>query len=63
MLDQVPPDLEAAARDAHAVLLAAPDRPMRHETRVTRPDGTEIPVQVTASWVDAIPAGAARRTW
>ena len=55
MLDQIPPDLEAAAREAHAALLAAPDRPMRHETRVTRPDGSEIPVQVTASWVGPTP--------
>ncbi len=57
VLDQIPPDLEAAARDAHAALLAAPDLPMRHETRVTRPDGSEIPVQVTASSVDRSPGG------
>src|SRR5687768_4258838 len=57
VLDLVPPDLAAAARDAHAALLAAPHRRMRHETRVTRPDGGEIPVQVTASWVDASPQG------
>jgi diguanylate cyclase (GGDEF)-like protein/PAS domain S-box-containing protein len=57
VLDQVPPDLEAAAREAHAALLAAPDRPMRHETRVTRPDGTAIPVQVTASWVEPTSQG------
>jgi diguanylate cyclase (GGDEF)-like protein/PAS domain S-box-containing protein len=53
VLDQVPPDLAPSARDAHTELVAAPHRPMRHETRVTRPDGSEIPVQVTASWVDA----------
>jgi diguanylate cyclase (GGDEF)-like protein/PAS domain S-box-containing protein len=52
VLDLVPPDLEAAARDAHAALLAGPEHPMRHETRVTRPDGSEVPVQVTASWVE-----------
>jgi diguanylate cyclase (GGDEF)-like protein/PAS domain S-box-containing protein len=57
VLGQVPPGLAAPAREAHAALLAAPERPMRHETRVTRPDGTEIPVQVTASWVDASPEG------
>ena len=57
VLDLVPPDLEAAARDAHAALLEAPDRPMRHETRVTLPDGSEIPVQVTASWVGSSPQG------
>jgi diguanylate cyclase (GGDEF)-like protein/PAS domain S-box-containing protein len=57
VLDLVPPDLEAAARDAHAALLAEHGRPMRHETRVTRPDGDEVPVQVTASWVDGSPEG------
>jgi diguanylate cyclase (GGDEF)-like protein/PAS domain S-box-containing protein len=57
VLDQVPPDLEAAARDAHADLLAAPDRPMRHETRLVRSDGDELPVQVTASWADRSPDG------
>ena len=57
VLDLVPPDLEASARDAHAALLAAPGHPMRHETRLTRPDGSEIPVQVTASWVDQAPDG------
>jgi diguanylate cyclase (GGDEF)-like protein/PAS domain S-box-containing protein len=57
VLDQVPPDLEAAARDAHADLLAAPARPMRHETRLVRADGDELPVQMTASWVDRSPEG------
>lgn len=57
VLGLVPPDLEAAARDAHADLLAAPDRPMRHETRVIRPDASEVPVQVTASWVERSPEG------
>jgi diguanylate cyclase (GGDEF)-like protein/PAS domain S-box-containing protein len=57
VFDLVPLDLAASAREAHAALLTAPERPMRHETRVTRPDGTEIPVQVTASWVDPTPDG------
>jgi diguanylate cyclase (GGDEF)-like protein/PAS domain S-box-containing protein len=57
VLDQIPPDLAPAAREAHAELLAAAHRPMRHETRVTKPDGSEIPVQVTASWVDRSPEG------
>jgi diguanylate cyclase (GGDEF)-like protein/PAS domain S-box-containing protein len=57
VLDQIPPDLAPDAREAHATLVAAPHRPMRHETRVTRPDGTEIPVQVTASWVERSPEG------
>jgi diguanylate cyclase (GGDEF)-like protein/PAS domain S-box-containing protein len=59
VLEQVPPDLAASAREAHAALLAGPGRPMRHETRVVRPDGTEIPVQVTASWVDRSADGVA----
>ncbi len=57
VLAAIPPDLAASAREAHASLLASPDCPMRHETRVSRPDGTEIPVQVTASWVDRSPEG------
>jgi diguanylate cyclase (GGDEF)-like protein/PAS domain S-box-containing protein len=57
--DQVPTDLAASALEAHAALLAEPGRPMRHETRVARPDGTEIPVQVTASWVDRSSTGHA----
>ncbi|GAA3177396.1 hypothetical protein GCM10010531_33920 [Blastococcus jejuensis] len=57
VLDQIPADLVTAAREAHAALLADPGRPMRHETRVTRPDDSEIPVQVTASWVDRSPDG------
>jgi diguanylate cyclase (GGDEF)-like protein/PAS domain S-box-containing protein len=57
VLDLVPPDLAAAARDAHADLLAAPERPMRHETRLVTPGGSELPVQVTASWVGRSPDG------
>ena len=37
--------------------MAAPDRPMRHETRLRRADGTDVPVQVTASWVAGRPEG------
>jgi diguanylate cyclase (GGDEF)-like protein/PAS domain S-box-containing protein len=51
VLDLVQPDLAAAAAEAHAGLVVAPSRPMRLETRLVRPDGTEVPVQVTASWV------------
>jgi diguanylate cyclase (GGDEF)-like protein/PAS domain S-box-containing protein len=59
VLDLVQPDLAAAAAEAHAGLVVAPSRPMRLETRLVRPDGTEVPVQVTASWVDATPDGQA----
>jgi diguanylate cyclase (GGDEF)-like protein/PAS domain S-box-containing protein len=51
VLDQIRPDLRSAANDAHASLVATPTRPMRHETRLQRDDGTDLPVQVTASWV------------
>jgi diguanylate cyclase (GGDEF)-like protein/PAS domain S-box-containing protein len=51
VLDQVHPEWVVAARDAHASWIAAPARPMRHETRLQRADGTDLPVQVTASWV------------
>ena len=51
VLDQVHPEVSTAAQEAYASLLAAPSRPMRHETRLVRSDGTDVPVQVTASWV------------
>jgi diguanylate cyclase (GGDEF)-like protein/PAS domain S-box-containing protein len=51
VLDLLHPDAASAAREAHASLIAAPARPMRHETRLLRPDSTDLPVQVTASWV------------
>jgi diguanylate cyclase (GGDEF)-like protein/PAS domain S-box-containing protein len=57
VLDLVHPEGVAAAREAHQSLLATPSRPMRHETRLLRADGTEVPVQVTASWVEATPDG------
>jgi diguanylate cyclase (GGDEF)-like protein/PAS domain S-box-containing protein len=51
VLAQLHPDAIPAAREAHASLLATPTRPMRHETRLLRADGSDLPVQVTASWV------------
>jgi diguanylate cyclase (GGDEF)-like protein/PAS domain S-box-containing protein len=51
VLDLIRPELRSAANDAHASLVATPTRPMRHETRLLRADGTDLPVQVTASWV------------
>ncbi|MGY2065870.1 GGDEF domain-containing protein [Blastococcus sp. SYSU DS0619] len=51
VIDLVHPDAAAAAQEAHATLTARPDRPMRHETRLSRPDGSDVPVQITASWV------------
>jgi diguanylate cyclase (GGDEF)-like protein/PAS domain S-box-containing protein len=57
VLDMVQPEGATAAREAHQSLVAAPTRPMRHETRLLRPDGSDVPVQVTASWVEATPDG------
>ncbi|WP_347058647.1 diguanylate cyclase [Blastococcus sp. HT6-30] len=51
MMEFVHPDAVTAAQEAHATLIAHPDRPMRHETRLTRADGSDVPVQITASWV------------
>jgi diguanylate cyclase (GGDEF)-like protein/PAS domain S-box-containing protein len=59
VLDQLHPDAAHAAREAHASLVASPSRPMRHETRLLSADGTDLPVQVTASWVEATPSGQA----
>ena len=51
VLDLVHPEAVSAAREAHVSLTTQPDRPMRHETRLIRRDGSEVPVQITASWV------------
>jgi diguanylate cyclase (GGDEF)-like protein/PAS domain S-box-containing protein len=51
VLTHVHPEGSVAAQEAHAALLANPSRPMRHETRLVRADGGEVPVQVTASRV------------
>ncbi len=44
VLDQVHPDYTATAREAHGSWIASPARPMRHETRLQRADGTDVPV-------------------
>jgi diguanylate cyclase (GGDEF)-like protein/PAS domain S-box-containing protein len=59
VLDLVHPDVVSAAAEAHASWIAEPTRPLRHETRLLRADGVEIPVQVTASWVAEDPEGLA----
>ncbi|MDP5184931.1 sensor domain-containing diguanylate cyclase [Blastococcus sp. BMG 814] len=51
VIDLVHPEGVLAAQEAHATLTAQPDRPMRHETRLRRADGVDLPVQITASWV------------
>ncbi|MCV2491839.1 GGDEF domain-containing protein [Geodermatophilus sp. YIM 151500] len=59
VLDLVHPDGAVAAQEAHTSLMSHRDRPMRHETRLVRADGSEVPVQVTASWVEPGPQGQA----
>jgi diguanylate cyclase (GGDEF)-like protein/PAS domain S-box-containing protein len=59
VLTLVHPDASPAAEEAHATLLAHRTRPMRLETRLVRADGSEVPVQVTASWVDESADGQA----
>src|SRR4051812_7315454 len=55
VLDLVQPEGVTSAREAYQSLVDAPGRPMRHETRLRRSDGTDVPVQVTASWVPDSP--------
>src|SRR3954454_11953196 len=59
VLDLVASDVAVAARDAHGAFMADRSRPLRLETRLVRADGTEVAVQVTASWVDESPEGQA----
>jgi diguanylate cyclase (GGDEF)-like protein/PAS domain S-box-containing protein len=59
VLGLVHPDARAVAEEAHATLTANPSRPMRLETRLVRSDGSEVPVQVTASWVPETVEGQA----
>ena len=57
VLDLVHAAGQVGAAQAHATLLVDHSQPMRHETRLVHADGQEIPVQVTASWVDGDSAG------
>jgi diguanylate cyclase (GGDEF)-like protein/PAS domain S-box-containing protein len=59
VLDFVHPEARAAAAEAHALLTAHRTRPMRLETRLVRADSSEVPVQVTASWVEETDDGQA----
>jgi diguanylate cyclase (GGDEF)-like protein/PAS domain S-box-containing protein len=52
VLDLVQAEGVSAAREAYQTLVDAPGRPMRHETRLRRAEGTDVPVQVTASRVE-----------
>lgn len=57
VLDLTHADARALAHEAHAGLLRTPAHTMRLETRLVHSDGTDIPVQVTASCVLAVPEG------
>jgi diguanylate cyclase (GGDEF)-like protein/PAS domain S-box-containing protein len=59
VLHLVHPDGVAAAQEAHRNIGSGTSRPMRHETRLTRADGSEVPVQVTASRVEETADGQA----
>jgi diguanylate cyclase (GGDEF)-like protein/PAS domain S-box-containing protein len=52
VLDLVQAEGVTAAREAYQTLVDDPGRPMRHETRLRRSEGTDVPVQVTASRVE-----------
>jgi diguanylate cyclase (GGDEF)-like protein/PAS domain S-box-containing protein len=57
VLDLVQAEGVTAAREAYQTLIDVPDRPMRHETRLRRAEGTDVPVQVTASRVEETAEG------
>jgi diguanylate cyclase (GGDEF)-like protein/PAS domain S-box-containing protein len=57
--DLIHPEGAAAARVAHADLLADKNAPMRHETRLVCAGSAVVPVQLTASWVEETPEGQA----
>jgi diguanylate cyclase (GGDEF)-like protein/PAS domain S-box-containing protein len=57
VLDLVQAEGVSAAREAYQTLVDAPGRPMRHETRLRRAEGTDVPVQVTASRVQETAEG------
>jgi diguanylate cyclase (GGDEF)-like protein/PAS domain S-box-containing protein len=59
VLHLVHPDGVAAAQEAHRNIGSGASRPMRHETRLIRADGSEVPVQVTASCVEETADGQA----
>jgi diguanylate cyclase (GGDEF)-like protein/PAS domain S-box-containing protein len=59
VVDLAHPEDVSAVREAYRSLISAPTRPMRHETRLLRADGTEIPAQLTASLVTGTPDGQA----
>jgi diguanylate cyclase (GGDEF)-like protein/PAS domain S-box-containing protein len=57
LLELTHPEDVPAARDACTALEEQRSRRSRHECRFLRADGSEVPVQVTASRVDATPEG------
>jgi diguanylate cyclase (GGDEF)-like protein/PAS domain S-box-containing protein len=57
LFDLIHPDDVEGAREAYAVLSRHPGRPMRHECRFLREDGSAVPVQIATAWVAATPDG------
>src|SRR3954453_1580076 len=55
VLDLVHKEGVVAAQEAYDSLINPPARPMRHETGLGRSERTDVPVQVTASWVPETP--------
>lgn len=51
LFDLTHPGDQTAARAACAGLQANPEKAVRQECRLVRPDGTAIPVQIATSWV------------
>jgi diguanylate cyclase (GGDEF)-like protein/PAS domain S-box-containing protein len=58
LLDLTHPEDVDAAQEVWAALHAQRTGPARHESRLVRPDGSAVPVQITVSWVPATPEGA-----
>jgi diguanylate cyclase (GGDEF)-like protein/PAS domain S-box-containing protein len=57
LFDLLHPEDVEGAREAYAGLSRHPGRPVRHECRVLRSDGTAVPVQIATAWVAATPDG------
>lgn len=59
MLDLMPPDAGVATQEGLASLSARRETPVRMEARLVRADGADVPVQISASWVEQAPGVAA----
>jgi diguanylate cyclase (GGDEF)-like protein/PAS domain S-box-containing protein len=57
LFDLLHPEDVEGAREVYAGLSRRPGRPLRHECRVLRADGTAVPVQIATAWVAATAGG------